>query len=593
MMKSKGKFITLALGIILALVLSICLVFTGCSSSHDDDETEDNPSGQDGDDVFVNPGDYLGGGQEYTGSATLTTTTLASDALNAVGTVSSAVYTTEADVLEYATEVTTDNRSALTSGAYYIGETNAVAGKKITVTGDGVTLYLINATVYNDGTAIESDGYDLTITLIGDNTIYNTNDDKNVIDLVGTLTINGPGTLSISSTKNVKANAIIIADTTVTIDAVGDGLHAEIDKYDKKSVTTAPEFSYADGGFVYTKDATVTITAESDGIQADTFVYIDEGSSISISATGKGIKAGLIDWGKEGYTTGEIEEGDYLIYINGDVTITAIDDAIHSNNTVLINDGNLYLITGDDAIHAEELLQVYGGYIEVSECYEGLEAAKVEVTGGYVNVTSKDDGINGADGTTTAMGQSNSNCHIIINGGVIYVDAGGDGVDSNGDMLISGGMLYVSGSTNSSDAALDSDGGILITGGYVFACGALGMVETPSTSSTQYVISYAQSSTISAGTTLYLKDSGGNTLLYYTVPKDCQSVILSSPDLAKGSTYSIYGESTQLASCTISSVITSVGSTSSTQPGGNSSGSFGGSMGSGNGGPGGSFSGKH
>ncbi len=589
-MKGKTKALSAALCLLLALALCMCVVFAGCqAASHDD--SSGNISGESGgdgeEDVFVNSG-------EYTGNVELTETKLAGDAIEAVGTVSSAVYTTEEDVRANATEVTSKSKEITSAGDYYV-QGDSLSGKKITISADGVTLYLVNAELSNEKKVIETDNgaQDLTITLIGENSITNSEADTNAVTIDGTLTINGPGSLSITSTKNIKANSFIIVDATVTLNAAGDGLHAEID-YDK--ATVAPEFSYSDGGFVYTKNASVTVAeAGDDGIQADTFVYIDEGSEIDVTATSKGIKAGKIDWGEDDT---EIEDGDYLIYINGDVTVKSTDDAIHSNHTAIIEDGDLYLSSGDDAVHAEELLQVYGGYVEVTESYEGLEAAKVEVTGGYVNVTSSDDGINGADGTDTTPGVPHENCHIILNGGVIYVDAGGDGVDSNGDMLISGGVLFVSGSTAGDDAALDSESGILITGGYVFACGALGMVETPSTSSTQYVISYAQKEAISAGTTLYLKDSDGNVLLYYTVPKACQSVILSSPDLAKGSTYSVYGGSTLLATCTISSIITSAGSSTGSTPGSGSggsiggSGSFGGNMGNGSGGAGGGFTGS-
>lgn len=612
-MKSKSRVFSLALCLLLTLAMCLCVFFAACSTSSDDNGNGTNPSGQEGtnpgedgsgtdggngEDDYVNPGDSLGGAQEYTGNASLTETNLAETALAAVGTVSDTVHTTADEVKADSSVTELSGKTIKKAGAYYIeGSTfsdgSSVSGSKIDVTADGVTLYLINAELSNNKNIIGSDNYGLTLVLIGESTATETADDKTAIDIAGDLTILGSGSLAIAasdssaSIKNgIKANSISVIDATLSIDAGKDALHAEITSYDDR--TEAPAFSYSDGGFVYTKNATLTLTAEDDGIQADTFVYVDEGSNVNVTAASKGVKAGLIDWGSD---STEIEDGDYLVYINGDVTVDSTDDAIHSNSTIIIEGGDIYIKAGDDAVHADDLLQVYGGYIEITECYEGLEAAKVEVTGGYVNVTSSDDGINGADGTTAVMGQANSNCHIILNGGIIYVDASGDGVDSNGDILISGGILFVSGSTGSNDAALDSESGIKITGGYVFACGALGMVETPSTSSTQYVISYAQQSTISAGTTLYLKDASGNTLLYYTVPKACQSVILSSPDLAKGSTYYIYGESTKLASCTISSIITSVGSSTSTMPGSSSNGSFGGNMGSGSGGSNGGFQG--
>ena len=168
------------------------------------------------------------------------------------------------------------------------------------------------------------------------------------------------------------------------------------------------------------------------------------------------------------------------------------------------------LSSGDDAVHSDNLLQITGGSIAIDKCYEGVESAKVEISGGTIEIESYEDGINAADGTQNRVGVSNDNCHIIISGGYISVNcigSEGDGVDSNGTILISGGELYIAGSGNSADAALDADGGILINGGYVFAAGSLGMVETPASNSSQYCVSFARNTSISAGTTLYLCDS--------------------------------------------------------------------------------------
>ena len=140
------------------------------------------------------------------------------------------------------------------------------------------------------------------------------------------------------------------------------------------------------------------------------------------------------------------------------------------------------------------------------------------------------------------------------------MDSGGDGIDSNGTILISGGVTYVAGPTSNMDCAIDSDRGTVVNGGYLFAVGPLGMVETPSTNSSQYVISFARSQSIAAGTNLSLTDADGKTIFSFQTPKACQSVILSCPELALGSTYKIYGGDSSLCEFTIGGIITSVGS---------------------------------
>lgn len=52
------------------------------------------------------------------------------------------------------------------------------------------------------------------------------------------------------------------------------------------------------------------------------------------------------------------------------------------------------------------------------------------------------------------MGATDYNL-IQINGGILHIDAGGDGIDSNGNLTVTGGEIYVYGPTNSGNGALD------------------------------------------------------------------------------------------------------------------------------------------
>lgn len=552
---------------LLVSLLISSLLFAACS----------NPNGDDSD-GYINPGDYLGGG----GTADLETTpkeTESDAGLNAkrvVGTLDSA-----SGIPKDATQIT--NKATISeAGDYYI--TGEIDGK-ITITAEGVHLYLNDATLTNAKKVIES-AYSLTMTLLGKNSIANSNPDgSTALDCGGKLHLNGSGSLSVNSTKNgISANSITVKDTTLTVNAEKDGLHAEID-YD--ACTAAPEFSYEAGGFVCIDSASVTIVSKDDGIQADTFVYIAGDATLNVTtnggapatvtetssdnADGKGIKAGTIGWGANDE---ELENEDYLILVeNGNLTINANDDALHSNGIIEINGGTLNIQSGDDGVHAETLLSVASGTVTVSKSYEGLESAKIEIKGGVINVTSFDDGINAADGSSGGMGgrpnSANTNCHILVSGGTVFVNASGDGIDSNGNILISGGMVYVSGSTGNMDAALDADGSIVVNGGYLIAAGALGMVETPASNSAQNVVSFARNTAIAANTTISLVNSNGETIFYFIAPKAFQSVIISCPELVTGNSYKIYGGESELCSFTVNSTITTVGSSGSIHnPGG-------------------------
>ena len=77
----------------------------------------------------------------------------------------------------------------------------------------------------------------------------------------------------------------------------------------------------------------------------------------------------------------------------------------------------------------------------------------------------------------------------------------------------------------------------VITGGTFIGTGASGMVQTFSDSE-QGVVSVSTGSQ-SAGTAVTLADQEGNTLLTCTPEESFQVVILSSPDLVSGETYTI------------------------------------------------------
>ena len=125
---------------------------------------------------------------------------------------------------------------------------------------------------------------------------------------------------------------------------------------------------------------------------------------------------------------------------------------------------------------------------------------------------------------------------ILISGGTLYVSAQGDGIDSNGDLTVTGGVIVVSGPTGSGNGALDKNGTATITGGTVIAAGSSGMAETFGNASTQpssLVYLSGQAGEIR------VTDQSGNVILSGTVEKSFQTVVVSSPDLVAGQTYTL------------------------------------------------------
>ena len=279
---------------------------------------------------------------------------------------------------------------------------------------------------------------------------------------------------------------------------------------------------------------TESLTASDSDASADT----EDDSSTSM----KGIKS----------------DGDMMIS-GGSFTIDSADDSVHTNSSVTVSGGSFEIASGDDAFHGEDTLTVSGGTINITESYEGLEALSVNIQDGDITIVSTDDGLNAAGGTDssgTAGGRdgmfgggggmggepgggmsSGSGGSIEISGGNLYINASGDGIDANGFISISGGYTVVAGPTQGDTATLDYDTTAEITGGTFIGTGASGMAQTFSDSK-QGVIAVSVGEQ-SAGTGITLTDQSGNEIISYTPELSFAVVILSSPDITSGETYTI------------------------------------------------------
>lgn len=254
-----------------------------------------------------------------------------------------------------------------------------------------------------------------------------------------------------------------------------------------------------------------------------------------------------------------IKTGNSLLISGGNIKIDSADDGLHSNLSMVINGGTFDIASGDDGVHAEETLEVTACTMTISECYEGLEALHIKVSGGDIDLTATDDGLNAAGGTDASGtggrdngnfggrgpggmgglgGMSAGNGSIVVSGGKLHINSSGDGIDANGTLEISGGYTVVVGPTQGDTATLDYDTSGIITGGTFIGTGASGMAQTFSDSENQGVIAVSVGNQ-SAGTEILLTDKDGNEIISYAPELNYAVVILSSPDIAKGQTYTI------------------------------------------------------
>ena len=236
-----------------------------------------------------------------------------------------------------------------------------------------------------------------------------------------------------------------------------------------------------------------------------------------------GMNDGNTDKGE--YSTKGIKADNEVLISGGTVTVNSYDDAVHANGgttlengetstgNVVITGGTLALFSKDDAAHADGTLAVSGGTIAISGCYEGLEGNTVVINDGDISIVSSDDGINAT--ATSGTG-------ITFKGGTVYVYAGGDGVDSNSrtqyqGILFDGATVTII-STSGGDSSIDTENGYTYTSGTVLAlCPANGMGNEAANCSNFSSVATKTTINLTKGQTLNVKVSG-NTVASVTMP---------------------------------------------------------------------------
>lgn len=372
--------------------------------------------------------------------------------------------------------------------------------------------------------------------------------DTLVINGTGSLTVNGVykdgikskdglklcgGSVTVNSAEDgiVGKDYLLAAAGTVVVNSGLDGM---------KSTNSASE----DKGYVSISGGNFTINSGSDGIQAESTLLIKDGT-INITAGGGSAEVEFTrqfeNYDRDSQSDGSalsmkgLKAGKNLNIDGGAIIVDCADDALHSNGDIAIGGGRLKLNSGDDGIHADSVVSVSGGAVNILKSYEGIEGRGVEISGGTISLISFDDGLNASGDSDSS--DSGVTPYISISGGSVTANAGGDGIDSNGTISMSGGTLVVFGPVDGANGALDYDKSFALSGGTLIALGSRRMAQAPSTLSQPCLSVYSNAD---ADSTIEVRGSDGTVIISTITPKQCESLIFSSPDLKPGETYSIY-----------------------------------------------------
>lgn len=372
------------------------------------------------------------------------------------------------------------------------------------------------------------------------------------------ISFNGSGSLSVSSAKGhgiVSKDDLVFTGGSYMIQAANHGISG------KDSIRIA------DGSFVVTAGKNC-LDSDNDEDNDKGFIYI-AGGSFDLSSGNDAC-----------HCFGDFD------FLAGSMEISAADDGVHSDAALSVSGGSITISLCYEGLEGVTV-DISGGTIDITSSDDGINAANgssdsaqdtnegtpADFADGAPDMSGdppeKPDGSGDTSGASESMPDApadmpeaptnmpggtgggfvsgddpfaaDSSCLVTISGGMVRINAQGDGIDSNGDLVISGGEVYVSGPRNGGDGALDYNGSGTISGGIVVACGMGGMSQNLSDGN-----QCSAMINLSGSGEIKLTDASGNVLLSYTPADDYSCIVVSCPKLVEGSEYTLsYGSASQ------------------------------------------------
>lgn len=345
------------------------------------------------------------------------------------------------------------------------------------------------------------------------------------------------------SMKGLKAGTIIkVTGGTYIIDSQDDAVHTNGNMYidnGKYTINTGNDAFHADTQLVI-NGGTIDIQNSYEGIES--LEIIINGGNINVTASDDGINAS----GGSSDSTDTQQQG--MSDNNRPGNMDNNDSNMNLGQPGVMMDGN-QSDNGTMGGNGNNMGQPQGAP-DGNQSGNGMMGGNSDNMGQLQGMPD-----NNQSGNMGGFGNSDSIATMTINGGNLFVNASGDGLDANGSIYINGGTVIICGPTSDGDTAIDFDSACEIKGGTVMAFGSSGMLETP-TSAENGACIVTSFSSVSAGTQYTLTDSTGKTILSYTPSKAYASAIVYSADISTGNTYTVNAGSVS-QSVTVNSAVTS------------------------------------
>ena len=203
----------------------------------------------------------------------------------------------------------------------------------------------------------------------------------------------------------------------------------------------------------------------------------------------------------------------------------------------------------DGAFYSKKTMNIDGGdkgngVLNIYAENEGLDSElHLTINGGIINIASGNDGINTNEDSVSVTTMNGGSLNILCNG----TTGEGDGIDSNGWLIINGGTVTAQACATSGDAGIDSDKGIYINGGKVIATGNM-LDHIAGGEQTYAVFSFA--SRQSGVNTYTLKNADGKIVGEYSPINAFTYLIVAGDELIPGD-YTFWDGNTQLSASAV------------------------------------------
>lgn len=286
--------------------------------------------------------------------------------------------------------------------------------------------------------------------------------------------------------------------------------------------------------------------------------------SPAVSGSGVSVSGSSVTITQSGdyYFTGSLSDGQILVEAPSEEKVKLILDGVDITCTtgpaILINDAKkctIELADGSSNYLTDSAKDdVNNGVIFSNDTLRIKGSGSLEITANNAHGIASDDDVIIESGTYVINSKKSgifAHDDITINGGDLTIFGGTNGIKSKGTLNMNGGRVVVSGGTKEEKSSVYAYSAFNYTGGELYAAG--NQVTAPATSVNPYIVLDLSASPAAAGSELSLYLDGYEAVSF-NPHNSYRCVIMLSPDIADGSSFSADIDGSSVGSFTVSGI---------------------------------------